>query len=79
MTTDRTPDNEGGGVLLKVLTAHFKALVSARSDETLLRQYSALLRFVKSQPSNFWEGHVRAIRPETALLSPGLSEENCKR
>jgi hypothetical protein len=48
-----TPDNQDHGALLKVLTAHYRALVSARSDETILRQYSTLLRFLKSKPPHF--------------------------
>jgi len=51
-----------GSLLLKVLTAHFKALVSAGSDETVLKQYAALLRFLKSERGKFLESSINAKR-----------------
>ncbi len=60
--TSRTPGNEGGQALLRVLTAHFHALVSARSDETVLKQYSALLRFLKSGKADFLEDRFHIER-----------------
>lgn len=48
--------------LVKVLTAHFKALVEAQSDEALLTQYSALLRFLRSRRSDFF--HPTADDPQ---------------
>ena len=45
----KTPNNDEKEALLKVLSAHFRALVSARSDESVLRQYSALLHFLKEE------------------------------
>ena len=79
--TDRTPDGEeDGGVLLKVLTAQFNALVSARSDEAVLRQYSALLRFLKSRPADFLERFAHARhRSDPHPISTGLSEEDVAR
>jgi hypothetical protein len=61
-------DKKEGGKLLTVLTAHYRALVLARSDKTILQQYASLLRFIKSKPSNFPpEGSVakagRSVRP----------------
>jgi hypothetical protein len=56
---------------MNVLTAHFKALVAAGSDENVLRQYSALLRFLKSRGTNFLESPPRA-RHRTDL-SPRLA------
>jgi hypothetical protein len=79
ITPDGTPEPVDEEILLKVLTAHFKALVSARSDETLLNQYSALLRFLRSQPRGFLSGHARAKRAETPQLSLNLSEEDLLR
>ena len=69
-------DEKVGGALLKVLTANYNALVSARSDETVLRQYSALLRFLKSQPHDFLEGHAqKKRRTDESLLLPGIRGE----
>jgi len=75
---DSTPDKKESGVLLKVLVAHFRALVSARSDETVLRQYSALLRFLKSGKGKFLEAPFHAehrtdhSRPLTTLSDERL-------
>jgi hypothetical protein len=55
-----TRDKKETEVLMKVLTAHLKTLVAAGSDETLLRQYSALLRFLRSRDTNFLESLPRA-------------------
>jgi hypothetical protein len=44
---DRNPETSSAD-LLKVLTAHYNSLVSARSDESLVREYAALLRFLRS-------------------------------
>src|SRR6266404_1970069 len=62
--TDKPPDNQESGALLKVLTAHYRALVSARSDEPILRQYASLLRFLKSKPPHFLDerGDARSHR-----------------
>jgi hypothetical protein len=62
--------------LLKMLTAHYNTLVLARSDETILKQYSALLRFLRSQPDDFLRGHAPTSRhnEESALL-PVLLEQ----
>lgn len=65
-----TPDSGDKGILLRALTAHFKALVAARSDEALLTQYSALLRFLRSQPQGFLAGHSRAKRAEASSQPP---------
>jgi len=46
---DRNPEDRSNSAdLLKVLTAHYNSLVSARSDESLVREYAALLRFLRS-------------------------------
>jgi hypothetical protein len=50
---DKIPGRKKRGGLLEVLTAHFRALVAARSDETVLKEYSALLRFLKSGKAEF--------------------------
>jgi hypothetical protein len=75
---DTAPDKKGDdAVLIKVLTSHFQALVTAKSDNAVLKRYSALLRFLKSQPSGFLEGYVRVKhRANEPLLLPGLSEED---
>jgi hypothetical protein len=63
--------------LLDVLKAHLQSLVSARSDETLIRQYSELLRFLRSQPRGFLDRPVHlkghSARPR---LTSGLNDED---
>lgn len=49
--------------LVRVLTAHFKALVEAQSDEDLLTQYSALLRLLRARRIDFF--HTTARGPHT--------------
>jgi hypothetical protein len=46
--TDHTPEDERRGALLRILTAHYHALIAARSDEGVLKEYSTLLRFLRS-------------------------------
>lgn len=47
---DKNPqDRSSRADLLKVLTAHYNSLVLARSDESLVREYAALLRFLRSR------------------------------
>jgi hypothetical protein len=75
-TGEKRDDDKVGGVLLKVLTANYNALVSAHSDETVLRQYSALLRFLRSQPINFLEVHSQPKRRnDESLLLPSIRGE----
>jgi hypothetical protein len=77
---DKMPDpDEDSGLLLKVLTAHFNALVSARSDEAVLKQYSALLRFIRSRPADFLEDEGYRKRRADPVLKSGLNEENLQR
>lgn len=78
--TDETPNDKGSGVLMKVLTAHYRALVSARGDETLLRQYAALLRFLKSRGPRFLEKPVSGKQPATpSRVLPTLSDEDLRK
>ena len=42
-------ENAESDLLLKVLATHFHSLASAKCDEVLLKQYSALLRFLRSR------------------------------
>jgi hypothetical protein len=79
--TDDTSDNRDSGALLKVLTAHYRALVSARADETTLRQYASLLRFLKSKPLHFLDepGDAGGTRTARAGPKPTINaEELCK-
>jgi len=63
-----------------VLTAHFRALVSARSDDSVLRQYSALLRFLKSGKGKFLESSFQAgHRADHGRPSATLSDEELRR
>jgi len=59
--------NKESEKLVKVLTAHFKALVEAKSDEAVLTQYSALLRFLRSRRSDFLQPAARDahLHPKT--------------
>jgi hypothetical protein len=69
-------ESEGGkSLLLKVLTAHYNSLVSARSDRTLLTHYSALLEYLKSSPNTYLPVRcdVERVQEEVPLL-PGLAE-----
>ncbi|PYS14677.1 MAG: hypothetical protein DMG15_07320 [Acidobacteria bacterium] len=79
--TEGTADNQDSGALLKVLTAHYHALVSARCDETILRQYSSLLRFLKSKPPHFLDGRGDAKAPRSARSRPipTINEEELRR
>jgi hypothetical protein len=77
---DRIPETKKRGGLLNVLTAHFHALVAAGSDETILRQYSALLRFLKSGKGELLEAAAHAERRARASRPlPTLSEEELRR
>ena len=73
---DSTSKNKDNGVLLKVLTAHYHSLVSARSDETILKQFSNLLRFLKRQNTDFLETSV-SKKPESSRL-PLLTPEELR-
>jgi len=78
--TERIPDDSESGVLLKVLTAHYHALACARSDETVLKQYAALLRFLRSKHASFLEEHGKPKRTgtERPLLSPTINEDELR-
>jgi hypothetical protein len=74
---DKIPKKEGSGSLLEVLRAHYRVLVSARCDEAILEQYSALLRFLKLQPCNFLESEVTAKRrPDQSRKIPDLTDDD---
>src|SRR6185295_16041383 len=62
--------------LVRVLTAHFKALVEAQSDEALLTQYSALLRFLRSGRSDFSRSTVRDPHSRPRTRKSPLSANN---
>jgi hypothetical protein len=75
-----TPNNKQSEVLLKVLTAHYHALVSARSDETLLKEYSALLRFLKLRKTRSLEDSAHAEhRTDTSRPLPTLTAEELRK
>ncbi len=59
--------------LVRVLTAHFKALVEAQSDEALLTEYSALLRFLRSRRSDFFHPRARDPHPNPKARKTPLS------
>ncbi len=78
--TDGTPDEKESGVLLKVLTAHYHALAAARSDETLLKQFAALLRFIKSGNAGFLHDAAHTKRgSDTRKPLPTLSDEDLRK
>lgn len=78
--TDGAPDNKDSGMLLKAITAHYHSLVAAGSDETILKQYAALLRFLRSGKAQFLgePGHSKN-RTDTRKLLPTLSDEELRR
>jgi hypothetical protein len=76
----RATGDEDNDVLLKVLTAHFHALVAARSDEGVLKQYSALLRFLKSDKGKSLKLADQEVhRRDQNLLLPFLDQEKLRR
>lgn len=75
-----TPDEKESGALLKVLTAHYHALVAARSDDTVLRQFAALLRYMKSGNARFLHEAPQAKRDANAQKAlPTLSDEDLRK
>jgi hypothetical protein len=76
--TDETPHNKETGILLKVLTAHYHSLVSAGSDETVLKQYSALLRFLKSRGGQFRDAAVQTGHRSEASTSPTITDKQLR-
>src|SRR5436189_6479781 len=80
MTTKMTNgelDNQESKALLNVLTAHYRALASARSDETILHQYASLLRFLKSNP-HFLDERGDAKAHRSRPLPTITEDEVCK-
>jgi hypothetical protein len=79
--TDDTSDDRDSGALLKVLMAHHRALVSARADETILRQYASLLRFLKAKHPHFLSesGDAGVTRTARAGPKPTINEEELHR
>jgi hypothetical protein len=75
-----TLNKNESAALLNVLTAHFKALAAAGSDETVLRQYSALLRFLKSRNNHFLDSLAHAERhTHSSERLPTLNDEQLRR
>jgi hypothetical protein len=78
--TDGIRDDQESRVLLKVLTAHYHALAAARSDETVLKHYAALLRFLKSNYSYLLEkGRVKRPGTELSRSSHTISEDRLRK
>ena len=79
--TDDASKKDDANDLLKVLTAHYKALVAARSDETILRQYEALLRALKSRPFSFLEkkGNRKEAGSSHSRPLPTISEDDLRK
>lgn len=69
------PNKKENGVLLNVLTAHYRGLVAARSDETVLKQYARLLRLLKSKNPSLEELVHAKHRSKAHKQSPTLSED----
>lgn len=79
--TNNTLDNKDSSALLKVLTAHYNALVSARGDEVILRQYELLLRLLKSKSLELFseEATRKIVRiPRPPALPIITDEELCR-
>src|ERR1035438_1689051 len=64
-----TDDEKEGRALLKVLTTHYHSLVSARSDEAILRRYSDLLRYLRSGGFKVLDPARAEHRPDRRLPS----------
>jgi hypothetical protein len=78
--SERKSDKKESGTLLKVLTAHYRALVSARSDKTILKQYASLLRALKSRPSHFVDerGSAKVTRAARFHPSPTINQDELR-
>lgn len=66
MINDMWNETEKSGkveLLVKVLTAHYESLVSAQSNAGLLREYAALLRFLKTRKGRAYDASKRKARP----------------
>ena len=75
-SNSKRDDDKAGSLLLKILTAHYNALVLARSDDNVLKQYSALLRFLRSQSHDFLNDHAPTKHHnEKSEFSPALFEQ----
>jgi hypothetical protein len=62
--------------LLRMLTAHYNSLALAHCDESILRQYSALLRYLRSRPDVFLDGRTPTKRHDAeSIFSPTLFEQ----
>jgi hypothetical protein len=73
---DKTPDVQ---MLLRVLTAHYRSLSSARCDEAILRQYSRLLRVLRGGGLAFQERTLSPKVPKKPRKKPlGISETRLK-
>jgi len=66
-------------LLLRVLTAHFRALVAAGSDRVVLKQYSALLRSLKSGKWDFLGTAAEGGQPSKAQRSTVITAEELNR
>jgi len=73
-------DEKQSSLLLKVLTAHFHALASAKCDEMLLKDYSALLRFLRARKGESLEELFRkARRKEHVKALPNLTANDVRK
>lgn len=75
----RTQENPEGDLLLKVLTTHFHALASAKCDDALLKQYSALLRFLRSRKGRSLEELFAAAERHRSRGTVTLNVEELRR
>jgi hypothetical protein len=66
-------------LLLKVLTTHFHSLVSAKCDEVLLKQYSALLRFLRSRKGRSLEELFGAADRQRSRGTATVNAEQLRR
>jgi hypothetical protein len=74
------PEKKGRGTLLKILSAHYNALIAAGGDNAVLKQYAALLRFLKSEKGRFLDDPDEAVqRTGAGPRLTGLNEEDLRR
>jgi len=69
-------DSKVARPLLRILAAHYNSLALAHCDESILRQYSALLRYLRSKPDAFLDGRTPTKRhDDESIFLPALFEQ----
>jgi hypothetical protein len=78
--TDNNAEGNEGERLLRVLTAQYNALVAAGAGESLLREFSALLRFLRLNRDLVLRGAGHSpSRSGWPARAPSISDEQLRR